>query len=175
MVRTLDQRVSTAFSSSHAYKFRKGDSPLRTTCGASRQQPVVSDPPRGHNQVLTGNYLGSQSSQVTATSGNSVTWHTTYNWAGGMSRRDDFEHNSDDELQATSTSRAVRVCPNCYLLYSRWQPHRRRQPRLACRAGKESLLHRLDSHCVAVDVQRGVLRTRRRCFLRPVALQQRQQ
>ncbi|KAJ7844922.1 glycoside hydrolase family 12 protein [Mycena olivaceomarginata] len=26
---------------------------------------------------------GSQSSQVTATSGNSVTWHTTYNWAGG--------------------------------------------------------------------------------------------
>ncbi|KAJ7484334.1 glycoside hydrolase family 12 protein [Mycena latifolia] len=26
---------------------------------------------------------GSQSSQVTATSGNSVTWHTTYTWAGG--------------------------------------------------------------------------------------------
>ncbi|KAJ7284646.1 concanavalin A-like lectin/glucanase domain-containing protein [Mycena rebaudengoi] len=26
---------------------------------------------------------GSQSSQVTSTSGNSVTWHTTYNWAGG--------------------------------------------------------------------------------------------
>ncbi|KAF8061741.1 glycoside hydrolase family 12 protein [Lyophyllum atratum] len=26
---------------------------------------------------------GSQSSQVTATNGNSITWHTTYNWAGG--------------------------------------------------------------------------------------------
>ncbi|KAJ6458323.1 glycoside hydrolase family 12 protein [Mycena vitilis] len=28
---------------------------------------------------------GSQTSQVTATSGNSVTWHTTYNWVGGNS------------------------------------------------------------------------------------------
>ncbi|KAF5349626.1 hypothetical protein D9756_008973 [Leucocoprinus leucothites] len=26
---------------------------------------------------------GSQSSQVTATNGNSITWHTTYSWAGG--------------------------------------------------------------------------------------------
>ncbi|KAG7086401.1 hypothetical protein E1B28_002356 [Marasmius oreades] len=29
---------------------------------------------------------GSQSSQVTATNGNSITWHTTYNWVGGPSQ-----------------------------------------------------------------------------------------
>ncbi|KAJ7611124.1 glycoside hydrolase family 12 protein [Mycena polygramma] len=41
----------------------------------------------GESAATSGEYhlfiLRSQTSQVTATSGNSVTWHTTYNWAGG--------------------------------------------------------------------------------------------